>query len=111
MTFTKFINGGIAFSMGSLRFTLTNTQDAAELFALATSSEQNFYFTAPGGARKQGDNYGSNILKPSNKTLRNGGNKADIFHGILNDHNITARFFGVASFEHGQQTEYVAVAG
>jgi hypothetical protein len=109
MVFTKFINGGIAFSMGDLRFTLANTQDAVDLFALATSDEQNFYFTAPGGVRQQGDKYWSNILKPSKKA-ESMGNKANTFRATLDEHNIIGRFFGVASFNHGQQIEYVAVS-
>jgi hypothetical protein len=110
MVFTKFINGGIAFSMGDLRFTLVNTQEAVDLFALAISDEQNFYFTAPGGVRQQGDKYWSNILKPSKKAEAQG-NKANTFRATLAEHNITSRFFGIASFDHGKQIEYVAIVG
>jgi hypothetical protein len=109
MIFTKFINGGIAFSMGDLRFTLVNTQDAVDLFALVTSNERNFYFTAPGGVRQQGDKYWSDILKPSKKAEAMG-NKVNTFRATLDEHNITGRFFGVASFDHGQHIEYVAVS-
>lgn len=107
VTVTRQPFGGYVIKKGVFSFHSGISSDVCAIVDALLNENTKVYITAPGGVRERSDNNWTNMLK--SKSNEGWPDKGAWFKSILSENNIVPKFFGSASYNYGQQNEYVVI--